>query len=194
MNKVELRKKLKSLRNDLTQEQVAKSSAQVAKQILACDAYRKAKHIMGYLAFGKELSVDGILKQALADGKRVYVPEIISQTEIRAVELKDFARFELDRYGIRSVPKPTEIIDPAILQLVLVPAVAYDKKGYRMGMGAGYYDRFLPLTENAIKIGVAYEALLQEQLPKDEYDVCVSWLVSESGIVQIEGDTRIKGE
>lgn len=194
MNKVELRKKLKSLRNDLTQEQVAKSSAQVAKQILACDAYRKAKHIMGYLAFGKELSVDGILKQALADGKRVYVPEIISQTEIRAVELKDFNWFELDRYGIRSVPKPTEIIDPAILQLVLVPAVAYDKRGYRMGMGAGYYDRFLPLTENAIKIGVAYEALLQEQLPKDEYDVCVSWLVSESGIVQIEGDTRIKGE
>lgn len=193
MNKVELRKKLKSLRNELTQEDVAKSSAQVAKQILACDAYRKAKHIMGYLAFGKELSVDGVLQQALADGKRVYVPEIISQTEIRAVELKDFARFELDRYGIRSVPQPAEAVDPAKLQLVLVPAVAFDKEGNRMGMGAGYYDRFLPLTENAIKIGVAFEALLQEQLPQDQYDYKVPLVVCESGILKT-GDTRIKGE
>ena len=61
-------------------------------------------------------------------------------------------------------------------------------------MGAGYYDRFLPQTENAIKIGVAYDALLQDELPYNEYDVPVPYLVSESGIVKIEGKTKIKGE
>ena len=98
MDKKELRKKLKALRNNLTQEEVDVSSHLVAEKILACDAYRKAEHIMGYLAFGKELSVDEILKQALADGKRVYVPEIISQTEIRAVELESFTDFRRISY------------------------------------------------------------------------------------------------
>ena len=194
MDKIELRKKLKALRNNLTQDEVDVSSRLVAEKILACDAYRKAEHIMGYLAFGKELSVDGILKQALADGKRVYVPEIISQTEIRAVELESFTDFAYDRFGIRSVPEPVKVCNPKILDLVLVPAVAYDRAGNRMGMGAGYYDRFLPQTENAIKIGVAYDALLQDELPYNEYDVPVPYLVSESGIVKIEGKTKIKGE
>ena len=194
MDKKELRKKLKALRNNLTQDEVDVSSRLVAEKILACDAYRKAEHIMGYLAFGKELSVDGILKQALADGKRVYVPEIISQTEIRAVELESFTDFAYDRFGIRSVPEPVKVCNPKILDLVLVPAVAYDRAGNRMGMGAGYYDRFLPQTENAIKIGVAYDALLQDELPYNEYDVPVPYLVSESGIVKIEGKTKIKGE
>ena len=194
MDKIELRKKLKALRNNLTQDEVDVSSCLVAEKILACDAYRKAEHIMGYLAFGKELSVDGILKQALADGKRVYVPEIISQTEIRAVELESFTDFAYDRFGIRSVPEPVKVCNPKILDLVLVPAVAYDRAGNRMGMGAGYYDRFLPQTENAIKIGVAYDALLQDELPYNEYDVPVPYLVSESGIVKIEGKTKIKGE
>ena len=194
MDQIELRKKLKALRNNLTQEEVSASSRLVAEKILACDAYRKAQHIMGYLAFGKELSVDEILKQALADGKHVYVPEIISQTEIRAVELESFTDFAYDRFGIRSVPEPVKVCNPKILDLVLVPAVAYDRAGNRMGMGAGYYDRFLPQTENAIKIGVAYDALLQDELPYNEYDVPVPYLVSESGIVKIEGKTKIKGE
>ena len=194
MDKKELRKKLKALRNNLTQEEVDVSSHLVAEKILACDAYRKAEHIMGYLAFGKELSVDEILKQALADGKRVYVPEIISQTEIRAVELERFTDFAYDCFGIRSVSEPVKVCNPKILDLVLVPAVAYDRAGNRMGMGAGYYDRFLPQTENAIKIGVAYDALLQDELPYNEYDVPVPYLVSESGIVKIEGKIKIKGE
>ncbi len=194
MDKKELRKKLKALRNNLTQEEVDVSSRLVAEKILACDAYQKAEHIMGYLAFGKELSVDEILKQALTDGKRVYVPEIISQTEIRAVELESFVDFAYDRFGIRSVPEPVKVCNPKILDLVLVPAVAYDRAGNRMGMGAGYYDRFLPQTENAIKIGVAYDALLQDELPYNEYDVSVPYLVSESGIVKVEGKTKIKGE
>ena len=194
MDKKELRKTLKALRNNLTQEEVDVSSRLVAEKILACDAYQKAEHIMGYLAFGKELSVDEMLKRALADGKRVYVPEIISQTEIRAVELESFADFAYDRFGIRSVPAPVKVCNPKILDLVLVPAVAYDRAGNRMGMGAGYYDRFLPQTENAIKIGVACDALLQDELPYNEYDVSVPYLVSKSGIVKAEGKTKIKGE
>ena len=99
--KVELRKYFKRLRSQLTAEQAASGSLLTARQILACDAYRKANCIMGYLAFGNELSVDLVLQQALADGKTVAVPLVQSATEMAPVQLENMLNFELDRYGIR---------------------------------------------------------------------------------------------
>ena len=183
--KTELRKRLKAERAQLSAEQVALSSEQVSRHILACDAYRKAQCIMGYLAFGKELSVDAVLRAALAEGKKVVVPLVTSATEMVPVVLCNMEDFELDRYGIRSVREPAQQCAPQELDLVLVPGVAFDREGGRLGMGAGYYDRFLPQTQGATLMGVAYDALLQDELPKDEYDVCMQLLASEGGITTL---------
>ncbi len=183
--KVELRKHFKRLRAKLSAEQVAASSLAVARHILACDAYRKARCIMGYLAFGNELSVDWLLRQALADGKTVAVPLITSATEMVPALLTGMDDFELDRYGIRSVRQPVQLVEPAQLDLVLVPGVAFGRDGSRLGMGAGYYDRFLPQADKAAWMGIAYDALLVDGLPKDEYDVIVQLLASESGITTL---------
>ena len=107
--KVELRKYFKRLRSQLTAEQAASGSLLTARQILACDAYRKASCIMGYLAFGNELSVDLVLQQALRDGKTVAVPLVQSATEMAPVQLENMLNFELDRYGIRSVHQPAKL-------------------------------------------------------------------------------------
>ena len=183
--KVELRKRLKAERARLSAEQAALSSEQVSRHILACDAYRKAHCIMGYLAFGKELSVDAVLLAALAEGKTVVVPLVTSATEMTPVVLRNMHDFELDRYGIRSVRQPAEQIAPQDIDLVLVPGVAFDREGGRLGMGAGYYDRFLPQAKRAVLMGVAYDCLLQCELPKDEYDVCMQLLASESGVTTL---------
>ena len=181
--KVELRKYFKRLRSQLTAEQPASDSLLTARQILACDAYRKANCIMGYLAFGNELSVDLVLQQALADGKTVAVPLVQSATEMAPVQLQNMLDFELDRYGIRSVRQPAKL--PQQLDLVLVPGVAFGRDGSRLGMGAGYYDRFLPQAENALLMGIAYDAFIQPNLPRDEFDVLVQLLASESGITTL---------
>lgn len=183
--KVELRKRLKAERARLSAEQAALSSEQVSRHILACDAYRKAHCIMGYLAFGKELSVDVVLLTALAEGKTVVVPWVTSATEMTPVVLQNMHDFEPDRYGIRSVRQPAEQIAPQDIDLVLVPGVAFDREGGRLGMGAGYYDRFLPQAKRAVLMGVAYDCLLQSELPKDEYDVCMQLLASESGVTTL---------
>lgn len=183
--KVELRKRLKAERARLSAEQAALSSEQVSRHILACDAYRKAHCIMGYLAFGKELSVDAVLLAALAEGKTVVVPLVTSATEMTPVVLQNMHDFELDRYGIRSVRQPAVQIAPQAIDLVLVPGVAFDREGGRLGMGAGYYDRFLPQAKRAVLMGVAYDCLLQGELPKDEYDVCMQLLASESGVTTL---------
>lgn len=186
MDKKELRKQLKAQRQAFSSEQVERSSQLVCQHILQSEAYKAAKCILGYLAFGKELNIDTVLQQALKEGKQVYVPDIVSATEFKAAELTGFDSFVYDRYGIRSMAEPIKHEEPAKLDLVLVPAVAFAKDGSRMGMGAGYYDRFLLKCPQAHKLGVGYEELLQEKLPTDEYDLPVDSLVTEVGLATIK--------
>lgn len=183
--KITLRKALRQQRAQLTREQVTAAAAAVARQILACDAFCKAKSVMGFLAFGKELGVDAVLTAALAMGKTVAVPHIVSATSFVPVRLQNMQDFDLDRYGIRTVRPPLEELAPESLDLVLVPGVAFGKDGSRMGMGAGYYDRFLPRAKQAVTMGVAYDCLLQASLPTDEHDVKMQYIVSESGIITL---------
>ncbi|WP_293729790.1 5-formyltetrahydrofolate cyclo-ligase [uncultured Phascolarctobacterium sp.] len=183
--KIELRRRLQRLRAQMSGEQAAASSLQASRHILACDAYRKAKCIMGFLAFGKELSVDIVLEQALADGKIVAVPLITSDKEFVPVRLLDMQHFSLDRYGIRTAPQPVQLVEPEEIDLILVPGVAFGRDGSRLGMGAGYYDRFLLKAGQAVRMGVAYDALMQDALPLDAYDVNMQLLASESGIIHL---------
>lgn len=183
--KTELRRHLQRLRAQMSGEQAAASSLQASRHILACDAYRKAKCIMGFLAFGKELSVDIVLAQALTDGKKVAVPLITSGEEFVPVRLLDMQHFALDRYGIRTAPQPVQLVEPEEIDLILVPGVAFGRDGSRLGMGAGYYDRFLLKAGQAVRMGVAYDSLMQDALPVDAYDVGMQLLVSESGIITL---------
>lgn len=183
-SKALLRRRLLQQRGSLSYEQVQESSARLCAHILACDAYRRAERIMGYLAFGREISLDSLLRQALADGKLVYVPYIISATEFVAARLYNMDNFTLDRHKIRSVAEPAQedICAPGELELILVPGVAFSRDGQRLGMGAGYYDRFLAQAAGAVKIGAVYEALLQPSLPAGEFDLTVDMLASEAGV------------
>lgn len=182
--KLEIRKLLLRQRGALGKTKVKASSVKICEHILATDAYKNAQCILGYLSFGAELSVDAVLAQALKDEKRVCVPYIISNTEFVAARLVCMDDFVLDRYGIRSVCEPIEVIEPKDIDLVLVPGVAFAKNGGRMGMGAGYYDRFLLKTPQAKLLGIAYEELLQESLPLDKYDVLIPYLVTEDGVIE----------
>ena len=111
-DKITLRKALRQQRAQLTREQVTAASEAVARQILACDAFCKAKSVMGFLAFGKELSVDLVLEAALAQGKTVAVPHIVSDIGFVPVRLKHLQDFELDRYGIRTAVSYTHLTLP----------------------------------------------------------------------------------
>lgn len=185
MNKCELRKELKSLRNHFSQEQVNYSSEIIADFILQSNCYQQAQNIMGYLAFGKEISVDKVLRQALKDEKRVFIPYILSETEMCAAEIIDFEHFSYDKFGIRTVQRPECIINEYLLDFILVPGVAFAEDGSRMGMGAGYYDRFLLKCSKAVTCGVACQSLMQNILPTDSHDIYMDYLVSEKGFFKV---------
>jgi 5-formyltetrahydrofolate cyclo-ligase len=180
-SKIITRRELKAVRASLTAEQVRAKSKAVCNFIRASELYQKAGCLMAYLAFGQEVCLDELLQDALAQGKTVAVPQVLSKTGMAAVRLTSLVNLVPDCYGIRSVAGQPQVVEPQALDLILVPGVGFSPSGQRIGMGAGYYDRFLVQTRG-YRLGVTYEALLRKQLPVDELDQKVTALVTELGI------------
>ncbi len=186
MMKKQLRKELKSLRNQISPIQVASWSQKICSQILATSEYHQADIIFGYLAFGNEPNIDRVLEKALQDGKIVCVPQIVSKNEIRALRFSSFSQLGLDRYGIRSLLSESEVIEPSNIELVLVPGLGFGENGSRIGMGAGYYDRFLAQVKAAVLMGVTYNKLLHSDIPMESHDKRVQYLVTETNVTHCE--------
>ena len=120
-------------------------------------------------------------------GKRIGVPISVPKTkELLVSELMDFDNeLDIGPYNILT-PKDeyVRIVSPNLVNLVLVPGVAFDKGGYRVGYGGGYYDRFFSkLNNDVIKIGLCYEIQLLPKVPTDTYDIPVNYIITEKGLI-----------
>ena len=175
-----MRKELKSLRNQLSKEEVAAKSSAVCRNILALEAYQSAQTVFAYLAFGSEVNIDAVITDALQNGKTVCVPQITGPHTMQAVKLAGLDNLPEGRYGIRTADINAPVIAQGSIDLVLVPGLGFDSTGGRMGMGAGFYDRFLTGCPNAVKIGITYGILLRKKIICDEHDVAMDYVVTES--------------
>lgn len=182
-NKKELRAELKKTRNNLEPIYVKEASKLICQRIIASKLYKNANVILAYLAFGKEVSCDELVAKALTDGKTVCIPYIIDKEHFLAAKLNSLENLVLDRYGIRTAAEPIIEVLHSDIDLILVPGLAFGKDGSRMGMGAGYYDRFLADTQ-AITLGLAYEKLLQDEILTDEHDIAMEYIVTENNLIQ----------
>lgn len=188
-DKKEARRELKELAQGFAADYLAKTSQAVCENILRSEIFSRSQVIFGYLAFAGEISVDRVLQEALRLGKTVAVPRIISPTEMQAAQLTFMQDLPLDRYGIRTAPEPVNLIEPAALDLLLVPGTGFTLAGCRMGRGAGYYDRFLPRTDG-ITLGVTCDLLVRDFLPCGPQDCKVSALVTESRLLSCSSEQK----
>ena len=181
-----VRHELKETAVLFSERYVAEASRAVCEKVLQSDEFRESAVIFGYLSFRYEISVDAVLEEALRLGKTVAVPWIVSQHEMQPVQLETLQNLPLDRFGIRTVPKPVRIVSPESIDLILVPGAGFSKEGHRMGRGAGFYDRFLVHT-GGFRLGITCEGLLREKIPVDEYDQRVEALVTETEFIYCSG-------
>jgi len=142
--------------------------------------YQRAHGIVGYAALSDEVAIDGVLRRAIAAGKRVYLPKVSVAGEM------SFAPWDADedlfpgRYGVREPGNAA--VEPAGPCLILVPGRAFDGDGRRLGRGGGYYDRVLPgLRTLGPVVGVAYHCQLFERVPTESHDVSMDRVVTERG-------------
>ena len=184
--KQRLRRMMKARMEALGKDGIAARSRALCRQILASREFREADTVLGYLSFRNELSVDGVLREALRQGKTVTVPFIVSRTEFRAAVLPSLEGLPLDRYGIRTVPEPYRAVAPESRDLILVPGSAFTEQGARLGRGAGYYDRFLAAS-GGYRLAIACEDMLVESVPTDAWDQAMEAVVTETRWIRCHG-------
>ena len=171
------------LRARLSQSDPAENAAcdvRITQRVLSLPAFQAAERIFAYCSVVPEVDTHAILAQARRRGKTVALP--VTQPEGRM----QFARYDgvlvPGRYGIPEPPRSAQVMLPQPGDLVLVPALAYDRAGRRLGRGGGYYDRFLSCVD-CCTVGLIRAAFLFDTLPAEWNDVPVSAVITEDGVL-----------
>jgi len=177
--KKQLRIKSKEIRTSLGEDYRQKASLMICKHIEAWPVFHETKVILAYLPMRGEVNLEPLL--ARHPDKSWLVPRIVDKGNM-LFHPYDPNRLMRHPFGMLE-PDPTLPIVPANqVNLVLVPGLAYDLHGWRLGYGGGFYDRFLSEQPTCIRLGVTYQALVLTDLPHQEYDIPVQYIGTEDGI------------
>jgi 5-formyltetrahydrofolate cyclo-ligase len=186
--KRELRARILRDRDATPAEDRATASASIAASLLTREDFASSKTVLLTLPFGSEWDTRALLAAALARAKTVALPRVNLAT--RTLDICAITRLEHDAVpGYRGIPEPCAHcapLDVATIDWVLVPGVAFDRDGRRIGYGGGYYDRLLPLLRaDAHRIAGAFELQLVERVPAASHDVTVEAVVTEARSISI---------
>lgn len=175
MDKKELRRSIREQKRAMTETEIITRSAKLRELFLASEAYKNAKTIYGYLPYNQEVRTVPMLEQALKDGKRVAVPKCYGE-EMKFIFLDDLSKVEK---GYANIPEP--IADEPVADdetaLVLMPGLAFDPQGHRVGYGGGFYDKFLSREPNHPTLALCYEFQMLPSLETEEHDIPVDYVL-----------------
>ena len=180
MTKPEIRRLMRQLKAELSDEQKESLSQEVFAKIENCDAFKNARNVMLYHSLPDELPThEVVIKWTL--NKKVYLPRC-NGDELDVVKFQP----QTMQTGSFNIIEPQgEPVDKNLMDLVIVPAVAFDGKGGRVGRGKGYYDRLLNGC-NATKIVVGYPFQLIEEVPAEEHDIKMNYIVTPDKFIEIK--------
>ena len=171
MDKTLLRRQIREKKRAMTAEQICSASEKLGQMLVQTEQYCRAKTVYGYLPYNQEVRTVPMLQRALEDGKRVAVPKVYGD-EMRFIYLEDLTQVEKSDMGI-----PEPVADGPVADdpeaLVLMPGLAFDKEGNRIGYGGGFYDKFLEKEPNHPTVALCYAFQMVEQLQTQEHDIPV---------------------
>lgn len=184
--KKEIRQKMLALRRALSASETEVKRMALRDQICSLPIYQKAKRIMAYLSMKGEADLDPLILQALSDGKEVYIPVCLPEKQMEAGRLYDMDHFRKGPYGLRDLPEGYEVVSPEDLDLVLVPGVAATRAGVRLGMGAGYYDRYLMRVPFEKRVVTLWDFQIVDAIPFEEFDQTMAQIVTDKEVIMTE--------
>ena len=175
LDKKALRREIGAKKRAMSAEEIEQASARLAEKFFQTELYRQAKAIYGYLSYNQEVCTEQILRRAQADGKRVAVPKVYGE-EMRFLWLNDLKQVAPGAYGIPE-PVADEPVAMDETALVLMPGLAFDPEGHRLGYGGGFYDRYLADQPNHPFVALCYRFQLLDHLETEAHDVPVDLVV-----------------
>lgn len=154
-----------------------------AKEILLTEnflsVFSEKESFFVYLSFSSEASTDKLVEKLLAAGKKVYCPRVEGKDMVAAEWSEDFT---LSPRGIR---EPTGQAYEGKIDVAVLPLLAVDEKGRRLGYGGGYYDRFLRARPETLPVAYCFDFQIVREVPAEEFDVCAKWLVTDKRVMEI---------
>lgn len=178
--KAGLRDMYKALRRAMPPEIKKKHDAAIARRVTSLWQYKKNDTLLAYVSTAIEVDTVAIMRRAWADGKKVAVPRCVPGTrDMEFYYISDITELHPGTFGVlEPLPDPKKRMTNFDSGLCLVPALCYDWKGFRLGYGKGYYDRFLARF-NGNMIGICYSECVRRRLPSGRFDRPVELLVTE---------------
>lgn len=175
MNKQELRQAIRARKQAMTEEDILRRSEILAEKFARSNAYRTAKTIYGYLPYNQEVRTVPMLRRALEEGKRVAVPKVYGD-DMKFIYLDDLSQVAK---GYAGIPEP--VADGPVAQdetaLVLMPGLAFDRAGHRIGYGGGFYDKFLAREPHHPTVALCYDFQVMDRLETEEFDIPVDLVI-----------------
>lgn len=173
-------------RNALGPQEINEAEKLIINNLMKLNQFLQAKDVFCYVSFRSEVPTNNIIKYCQQDSKNVYIPLCINETKEMVISLYDKdVELAASSYGVlEPTIKTIKIADRNMLDVAIVPGAVFDTRGYRIGYGAGYYDKFFAHTSKEIyKIAVAFSLQIVDAVPADDFDVPVDCIVTEKGII-----------
>jgi 5-formyltetrahydrofolate cyclo-ligase len=194
LKKQSLRKLLLNKRKLLPEQAIIEKSNEIAKKLIKFDKYQQSEKIMLYISTKSEVQTMGIINYSLNANKNTFIPFINKEKhDIIPSLMKDY-QTEIAPGSLGIYQPKKEFIRPfpaKILDLVIVPGIAFTEQGHRLGRGGGYYDRFLKkLSKSSSIIALAFEIQIINEIPLEKNDVPVDCIITEERIIQINGSKK----
>lgn len=180
MTKEQIRQTIRAERENISVIQAAELSARISERVLALPEYRRAKTVLGYASLMGEVRTEALNARILADGKHLLLPRVLEGGRMEAVEVFSLRDLKPGRMRIPQVETGLPV-DPVRIDLALVPGIAFDRNGWRIGFGGGYYDRFLPATQ-ALRAALLFSMQLVDDACPDVHDCRMDLLITEDTV------------
>ena len=175
-SKSALRKHIREMKRQFTNEELEELSLPVMSRLLAHPAVTEAKTILMYYSLPDEVCTHDTVNRLVQTGKTVLLPRVTGDTDMELRIYTAPADLAAGHYGIME-PTGEVYTDYGRIDVAVVPGMAFDAQGHRLGRGKGYYDRFLPKAAKAYKIGVCFGFQKQETIPTDDNDVTMDCVI-----------------
>jgi 5-formyltetrahydrofolate cyclo-ligase len=185
IQKADLRRQCRMVRRSLGEQERARASLAICHAIESWDVFQASETILAYMPVHSEADLTPLLERSPL--KRWCLPRILPEEDHRLVfHLYDAEHLVKHPFGMWEPAPYLPVVLPEEIQLALVPGLAFDRSGWRLGYGGGYYDRFLRAFPG-ISAGIVFQALLLDEVPHSTLDIPMQWIVSEQGRLATNG-------
>lgn len=187
MSKEYLRKLIKDARDNINQTEREKHNNIIFDLLTNSDFFKNCQSLYIFMSFGSEVDTIRIINEALNQGKKLYLPRILNKN-MEFYKIDSLDRLKKNKFGFLE-PDASYEIDNKIYnncnRLMIVPGIAFDIYGNRIGYGGGYYDKFLSRHgNNFIKLGIAYDVQLINHIYKEQHDISLDYIVTNKGFIE----------